>query len=72
MKELGYGKGYRYAFDDPAAFVPQRYLPDVLGEATFYEPGSFGYERRIAERIAWWRERAESGGAGSTGGNAPE
>jgi putative ATPase len=30
MKELGYGKGYRYAFDDPAAYVPQTYLPDDL------------------------------------------
>jgi putative ATPase len=61
MKDLGYGKGYRYAFDDPAAYVPQRYLPDVLGEAIFYEPGTFGYERRIAERMAWWRARAEPG-----------
>jgi putative ATPase len=61
MKDLGYGKGYRYAFDDPAAYVPQRYLPDVLGEAIFYEPGTFGHERRIAERMAWWRARAEPG-----------
>jgi putative ATPase len=61
MKGLGYGKGYRYAFDDPAAYVPQRYLPDVLGEAIFYEPGTFGHERRIAERMAWWRARAEPG-----------
>jgi putative ATPase len=57
MQELGYGEGYRYAFDDPAAFTPQDYLPDDVRSATFYEPGSFGHERRIAERLAWWRER---------------
>ncbi len=57
MKELGYGEGYRYAFDTPAAFTPQDYLPDDLRTATFYEPGDFGHERRIAERLAWWRER---------------
>ncbi len=59
MKDLGYGAGYRYAFDVPEGYVAQRYLPDALGEATFYQPGEFGYERRIAERMAWWRERGE-------------
>jgi putative ATPase len=58
MKELGYGKGYGYAFDDPAGFVPQVYLPDSLQDAAFYEPGPFGYERRIAERMEWWRTRS--------------
>jgi putative ATPase len=57
MKDLGYGKGYRYAFDDPAAYVPQAYLPDALEGTAFYAPGPFGYERRIAERMAWWKER---------------
>jgi putative ATPase len=58
MQELGYGKGYKYAFDEPAAYVPQQYLPDELRDAVFYEPGAFGYERKIEERLAWWRERA--------------
>ncbi len=66
MKELGYGKGYRYAFDDPAAFVPQTYLPDALTGAVFYEPGPFGQERRIAERMAWWK------GKGSEAAGEPE
>ena len=30
MKELGYGKGYRYAHDSPEAYLPQEYLPDEL------------------------------------------
>lgn len=63
MKELGYGKGYRYAFEEPAAFVPQEYLPGQLQGSTFYAPGPFGFERRIAERLAWWRSRNE-GNAG--------
>lgn len=59
MKELGYGKEYRYAFDSPAAYVPQQYLPDELAGAEFYRPGDFGYEKRIAERMDWWRRREE-------------
>ncbi len=58
MKDLGYGAGYRYAFEDPAAYVAQEYLPDELRGTAFYEPGEFGYERRIAERMEWWRNRA--------------
>lgn len=59
MKELGYGAGYRYAFDVPEAYVRQRYLPDELGDAEFYRPGAFGYEKRVAERLKWWRELGE-------------
>ena len=62
MKELGYGKGYRYAFEDPAAYVEQEYLPDELSGSTFYTPGPFGFERRIAERLAWWKGRGEGSG----------
>jgi putative ATPase len=64
MKELGYHAGYRYAHDSPDAYLPQEYLPDELAGRTLYTPGSFGYEKRIAERIEWWgrlkdRERGE-------------
>jgi putative ATPase len=54
MKELGYHRGYRYAHDAPEAYLPQEYLPDELRGATFYTPGSFGYEKKIAERLEWW------------------
>ncbi len=57
MKELGYGKGYKNAHDDPAGYVAQQYLPDALVGRVFYEPGSFGYERKVAERLKWWAER---------------
>jgi putative ATPase len=61
MKDLGYGRGYRYAHDSPEAYLPQEYLPDELRGTTLYRPGSFGYEKRVAERIAWW-ERLKDGG----------
>jgi putative ATPase len=67
MKQLGYGKGYQYAHDVPEAYLPQRYLPDALQGSTFYEPGTFGFERDIARRMAWWkelRERAEQPSSG--------
>ena len=71
MKELGYGKGYRYAHDVPDGYLPQQYLPDALQGSTFYEPGMFGFERDIAKRMAWWRELSErireSGAPGERG-----
>jgi putative ATPase len=59
MKALGYGEGYRYAHDAPSGYVPQQYLPDDIADSTFYQPGAFGYERRIAERLKWWAEQGE-------------
>jgi putative ATPase len=61
MKELGYGAGYRYAHDSPDAYLPQEYLPDELRGTAFYQPGPFGYERKIAERLEWWRKLREGG-----------
>ncbi len=57
MKELGYGAGYQYAHSVPDAFIPQTYLPDELGERSWYVPGPFGFEREIAKRLAWWAQR---------------
>jgi putative ATPase len=68
MKDLGYGKGYRYAHDSPDAYLPQEYLPDQLRGTTFYAPGPFGYERKVAERMEWWeRKRKEGAGGERTG-----
>jgi putative ATPase len=55
MKELGYGAGYRYAHAVPEAYIPQQYLPDEVGERTFYVPGQFGFEKEVAKRLDWWR-----------------
>jgi putative ATPase len=65
MKRLGYGEGYRYAFDSDDHYVPQEYLPDSLRGSHFYEPSEFGFERRIGERLAWWQERRQALEAGA-------
>jgi putative ATPase len=57
MKELGYGRDYRYAHDAPEAFVPYPNLPEALGDPTWYEPKSAGAEREMAERLAALRAR---------------
>jgi putative ATPase len=64
MKELGYHAGYRFAHESPDAYLPQEYLPDELRGERLYEPGSFGYEKEIAKRLAWWKSLAdrEAGG----------
>ncbi len=76
MKELGYNKGYRYAHSSPDAYLPQEYLPEPLRDAMLYVPGSFGYEKKIAERMEWWaslksgenqRERDEKDVSGEEG-----
>jgi putative ATPase len=38
MKELGYGKGYRYVHEDPAASTEQTHLPDKLAKKEYYRP----------------------------------
>jgi putative ATPase len=56
MKELGYGQGYQYAHAVPEAFIPQEYLPESLRGTAFYQPGTFGFEKEITKRLAWWAE----------------
>jgi len=57
MKGLGYGKGYRYDHAEPEALAAgQEYLPDVLRGAKWYEPTDRGYEKTVAERMAWWEK----------------
>jgi len=64
MKELDYGKGYAYAHDHPSGYVPQEYFPEAVKERTYYEPGEFGFEKKIQERLAWWAAQGRRG-AGS-------
>ncbi|MBF0157280.1 MAG: replication-associated recombination protein A [Magnetococcales bacterium] len=59
MKELGYGKEYRYAHDYEHGFVAQEYLPEELGGSRFYKPVERGFEREIARRLAWWHKLRE-------------
>ena len=55
MKELGYGKDYKYAHDYKNAYVPQQYLPDKLKGRHFYSPTGRGYEKNIKQRLDRWR-----------------
>jgi putative ATPase len=57
MKELGYGKGYRYDHDYDDAHAPQQYLPDGINTERFYEPSDFGFERKIRQRLEHLRKR---------------
>ncbi|MBI4514138.1 MAG: replication-associated recombination protein A [Gemmatimonadetes bacterium] len=68
MKDLGYGRGYRYAHDYPGGFVAQSYLPERLRRVRFYEPGGAGYEARVQERLELWRRLAQSAGTETEGG----
>ena len=69
MKELGYGKGYRYAHDYRQGYVPQTHLPDDIAGRVFYTPTDRGFERTILERIRYWRRlRREAGKTGSAAG----
>lgn len=57
MKDLGYGKQYRYAHDEPEAYAAgENYFPDTMPQQTFYHPTSRGLETKIAERLAYFRE----------------
>ena len=57
MKELGYGKAYRYAHDEAEAYAAgERYFPEALGEQQYYHPVARGLEQKIAEKLAHLRE----------------
>ncbi len=56
MKELGYGRGYRYAHDFEDGIVAQQNLPDNLRGATYYEPTDRGFERELGDRLRRIRE----------------
>jgi len=67
MKDLGYGKGYRYDPHEEGGVADQEYLPEALRGSVFYRPGPYGREKLIAERMEWWaaRRRGGRGGGGS-------
>ena len=57
MKELGYGRSYRYAHDEADAYAAgENYFPEGLENTGFYRPTSRGLEGRIAEKLAHLRE----------------
>ena len=59
MKELGYGRGYRYAHDEAGGIADQQHLPDELVGKRFYEPTDSGQEAAIARRMKAWERLLE-------------
>jgi putative ATPase len=58
MKQLDYGKGYRYAHDEEGGFAAgETYLPEGLDAPPFYRPVERGLEIRIAEKLRELRKR---------------
>jgi putative ATPase len=56
MKELGYGKDYRYPHDFPGHHVEEDYLPEELKGRIYYRPTNQGYEEEIRRRLNKWRK----------------
>jgi len=61
MKELGYGKGYRYDHAEEGLAAGQEYLPDALKGAAWYEPTGHGFEKTVGERLEWWKKMKPEG-----------
>ena len=61
MKQLDYGKGYRYAHDEQEGYAAgENYFPDGMPEVSFYQPTDHGLEAKIAEKLAHLRELDEA------------
>ena len=60
MRDLGYGKGYRYDHDAPDGFSGADYWPEEMTPQTYYEPSDLGFERRVAERMRHWATLREA------------
>lgn len=56
-KELGAGEGYKYSHNYDGSYVPQAYLPEGR---RYYEPTENGQEKRIKERLDYWRAQFEA------------
>lgn len=63
MKELGHGKAYRYAHDEPEGYAAgENYLPDGMAPPHWYQPVARGLEVRIADKLAHLRQLDEQAG----------
>ena len=61
MQELGYGRAYRYAHDEPHAYAAgETYMPEGLSEPDFYQPVPRGLEAKIAEKLSWLKDLDEA------------
>lgn len=57
MRDLDYGREYRYAHDEPDAYAAgEKYFPDSMDERQYYQPVNRGLEIKIAEKLARLRD----------------
>lgn len=57
MKQIGYGKGYKYSHDFPGNFVKQNFMPEELKGFKVYEPGTNARENEIRKSLkSWWED----------------
>ena len=66
MKDMGFGKDYRYAHDEAEGYAAgENYFPDGMAKVSWYRPTSRGMEGRIAEKLAYLRnlDKKAKGGA---------
>jgi putative ATPase len=68
MKDLEYGKGYRYAHDEAAGVADMHCLPPAHKDRSFYEPQERGFEATIKKRLTVWKSRR---GRASPSGTSP-
>jgi len=60
MKDLGYGKGYKYAHEYEGHFVEQQNVPDSMKGKRYYFPTEQGFEKTVLARLKiWWGSRME-------------
>ena len=56
MKELDYGKNYKYSQEFENAYSYQNYFPKQMDEQKYYKPSKFGFEKDIQKRLDWWKK----------------
>ncbi len=61
MKDLGYGKGYKYPHDFPDAVVNQEYLPEELKGTKLYIPGTLGFQKQLQKHLDFFTSRRSRG-----------
>ena len=57
MKDLGYGKDYKYPHHYPEHFIEEEYLPENLRGKVYYHPTELGFEKEVKRRLESWRNR---------------
>jgi putative ATPase len=58
MKNMDYGKGYKYAHDFPGNFAAQEFLPEQLSGTKLYDPGNNAAENRLREYLRQnWKDK---------------